>query len=132
MAGTSYPDCKAAAGASARRNRLDETRRRFALKAAMDSPVPLASLVLQRSLQPRARPVRSNSLPPMGWRALRPVLGFAAVAGITAVANSAIAGSAQTATGAKVTPKGVGGVKIGATFTKLRQRHLVGRLQRGC
>ena len=39
---------------------------------------------------------------------------------------------AQTASGVKVTSRGVGDVKLGATFTKLRQRHLVGRLHRGC
>ena len=68
----------------------------------------------------------------MGWKALRALLGLAALVGIMAAASSGIAISAQTAAGAKVTPRGVGGVKIGAAFTKLRQRHLVGRLHRGC
>jgi hypothetical protein len=68
----------------------------------------------------------------MGWRALRRLLGFAALVGITALASSGIAVSAQTASGPKVTPRGVGGIKLGATFTKLHRRHLVGRLHRGC
>lgn len=68
----------------------------------------------------------------MGWRALTRLLGLAALIGITALVSSGIAVSAQTAAGAKITPRGVGGVKVGATFTKLRQRHLVGRLHRGC
>ena len=76
--------------------------------------------------------LRISSLPEMGWRALRRLLGLAVLVGITAVASSGLALSAQTASGPKVTPRGVGGVKIGATFTKLRQRHLVGRLHRGC
>src|SRR5262249_2963213 len=68
----------------------------------------------------------------MGGRALRRRLGFAAVVGTMAIAGSGIAVSAQTAGGAKITPKGVGSVKLRATFTKLRQRHIVGRLHRGC
>ena len=67
-----------------------------------------------------------------GWRALTRLLGLAALAGITAVAGSALALSAETASVAKITPKGVGAVKLGATNTKLRQRHLIGRLHRGC
>jgi hypothetical protein len=68
----------------------------------------------------------------MGWRALRLLLGLAALVGITAVASSGIAVSAQTASGAKISPQGVGGVKIGATATKLRRAHRIGRLHRGC
>jgi hypothetical protein len=68
----------------------------------------------------------------MGWRALRRLLWLAALVEITAVASSGIAVSAQTASGPKVTPQGVGGVKLGATFAKLHRRHLVGRLHRGC
>ena len=68
----------------------------------------------------------------MGRKALRRLLGLAALAGITAVASSGIAISAQTASGLKITPRGVGGVKIGATFRKIHRRHLVGRLHRGC
>jgi hypothetical protein len=68
----------------------------------------------------------------MGWRALRRLLGLAALVAITAVASSGIAVSAQTAAGPGVSPRGVGGVKIGATFRKLHRRHLVGRLHRGC
>jgi hypothetical protein len=87
---------------------------------------------MQGGVQQRPPPLRISSVSPMGWRALRRLLGLAALVGITAVASSGIAVSAQTASVAKVTPRGVGGVKIGATFTKLRQRHLVGRLHRGC
>ena len=68
----------------------------------------------------------------MSWRALKPLLALGALVGIALVASSGIAVSAQTAAGAKITPRGVGAVKIGAAFTKLRQRHLVGRLHRGC
>jgi len=68
----------------------------------------------------------------MGWRGLHRLLGLAALIGITAVASAGIALSAQTASSPKVTPRGVGGVKIGASFAKLHQQHLVGRLQRGC
>jgi hypothetical protein len=68
----------------------------------------------------------------MERKALRRVLGLAALVGITAIAGSGIAVSAQTASGPKVTPRGVGGVKIGAMFTKLHRRHLVGRLHLGC
>jgi hypothetical protein len=68
----------------------------------------------------------------MGRKGLRRLLGLAAFAGITAVASSVVAASVQTATGPKVTPKGVGGVKIGATYKKLHRRHLVGPLKKGC
>src|SRR4051794_15075497 len=68
----------------------------------------------------------------MGRKALTCLLALAALVGITAVTSSGIAVSAQPASVARVTPRGVGDVKIGATFTKLRQRNLVGRLHRGC
>ncbi len=68
----------------------------------------------------------------MGRKALRRLLGLAALAGIAAVASSGIAVSAQTASGPKVTPRGVGDVKIGAMFEKIHRRHLVGRLHKGC
>jgi hypothetical protein len=68
----------------------------------------------------------------MGSRVHIWLLGLVALVGIAAVASSGIALSAQTAATAKITPKGVGAVKLGATNTKLRQRHLIGRLHRGC
>lgn len=33
---------------------------------------------------------------------------------------------------AKITPRGVDGVKLGATYAQLRARHLVGRIGKGC
>jgi hypothetical protein len=36
------------------------------------------------------------------------------------------------AAAAKITPAGVGAVKLGATYSQLRARHLVGRIHRGC
>src|SRR3954453_13449598 len=32
----------------------------------------------------------------------------------------------------KITPKGVGGVKLGKTYKQLRDKHLVGRINHGC
>lgn len=39
---------------------------------------------------------------------------------------------AATAAAAKISPAGVGGVKLGETYAQLRARHLVGRIGKGC
>ena len=39
---------------------------------------------------------------------------------------------AAPAAAAKITPAGVDGVKLGATYAQLRARHLVGRIGKGC
>jgi hypothetical protein len=39
---------------------------------------------------------------------------------------------ASTAATAKITPAGVGGVKLGETYSQLRARHLVGTIGKGC
>ncbi|MGN6871117.1 MAG: hypothetical protein ACTHMY_22210 [Solirubrobacteraceae bacterium] len=39
---------------------------------------------------------------------------------------------AVAAAAAKITPAGVGGVKLGETYAQLRARHLVGRIGKGC
>lgn len=48
---------------------------------------------------------------------------------LTAVAVAAVALAAAPQ---RITPKGVGGVKLGATFKALRAKGLVGPLRRGC
>ncbi len=42
------------------------------------------------------------------------------------------AAAAAAAAAAKITPAGVDGVKLGATYAHLRARHLVGRIGKGC
>lgn len=58
----------------------------------------------------------------------------AAVVAIGALAAGAGSAPAQTgaAATAKITGSGVGAVKIGTTYTALREQKLVGRLSRGC
>jgi hypothetical protein len=41
-------------------------------------------------------------------------------------------GAAVAAAPKKITPSGVGQVKLGKTFAQLRQNHLVGKLRNGC
>src|SRR5436305_8132653 len=50
-----------------------------------------------------------------------------AVAATAATATTALAASTQ-----KITPSGVGGVKIGKTYTALRQEGLIGKIHHGC
>ncbi len=47
-------------------------------------------------------------------------------------AAAAAATSASASASAKITPAGVGGVKLGETYAQLRARHLVGRIGKGC
>jgi hypothetical protein len=56
---------------------------------------------------------------------------FVVLVGVAAMAAAATAAS-PAAVGEKITPTGVGKVKIGDTFAQLRAQHLVGRLQKGC
>jgi len=51
----------------------------------------------------------------------------------TAVAMLALGpGAAVAAAPKRITSKGVGQVKLGATFAEMRQKHLVGKLRDGC
>jgi hypothetical protein len=43
-----------------------------------------------------------------------------------------IGGVGVAAAPEKITPKGVGGVKLGKTYRQLRDKHLVGRINHGC
>jgi hypothetical protein len=60
---------------------------------------------------------------------LRTVLSTAAIVAIGAAGASA---SSLHAAAAKITPSGVDGVKIGATYTALRQKGLIGKIHHGC
>jgi hypothetical protein len=51
-------------------------------------------------------------------------------AAITALALGP--GAAVAAAPKKITPRGVGQVKLGKTFAEMRQKHLVGKLRDGC
>jgi hypothetical protein len=48
----------------------------------------------------------------------------------TAAADRGVAAAA--ATKIKITPRGVGAIKLGETYSQLRARHLVGRITHGC
>jgi hypothetical protein len=59
----------------------------------------------------------------------------AAVVATGAAAIGATSAPAQTGAGttpAKITPSGVGGVKIGSSYTKLRTKNLIGKIRPGC
>lgn len=68
----------------------------------------------------------------MASKAFKNLLGLAAVAGIAAALSGLVTASAQTAAVPQITPKGVGGVTLGASYGKLHRRQLVGRIQKGC
>ena len=53
-----------------------------------------------------------------------------ALAGCVALAAAAVGDA--VATGPKITPTGAGAVKLGATYSRLRARHLVGPIGKGC
>ena len=57
-------------------------------------------------------------------------LGAAGVG--TALAQRGAPATATVAAAAKITPTGVGGVKLGETFSQLRAQHLVGPIHKGC
>ena len=50
----------------------------------------------------------------------------------TAAGGATASRKATAAAGARITPAGVGNVKLGDTFAHLRAQHLVGPLQKGC
>ncbi|MEA2423277.1 MAG: hypothetical protein QOF55_2376 [Thermoleophilaceae bacterium] len=52
--------------------------------------------------------------------------------GTSAALAGAGAAIALAASPAKITPSGVDGVKLGSTFTSLRQQGLVGKIKHGC
>ena len=60
------------------------------------------------------------------------------IVAVTAVAALAVGGAVapaetgRAAAAAKITPTGVGGVKVGKTFRQLRDRGLIGPLRAGC
>jgi hypothetical protein len=56
--------------------------------------------------------------------------GCLALAG--ALGEAAAMPRGAPAAAAKITPQGVGAVKLGETFSRLRARHLIGRLGKGC
>jgi hypothetical protein len=60
---------------------------------------------------------------------LRTVLSTAAIVAIGAAGASA---SSLHSAALKITPSGVGGVKIGKTYTALRQQGLIGKIHHGC
>jgi hypothetical protein len=61
---------------------------------------------------------------------LRTALSTAAV--VAAVGAGGAAASSLHAAAVKITPSGVGGVKVGRTYTALRQKGLVGKIHHGC
>jgi hypothetical protein len=65
-------------------------------------------------------------------RTLGAAAALAAV-GALAIGGAAAPGqTAQPAAAKKITPAGVGQVKLGMTFAQLRAKHLVGKLRDGC
>lgn len=64
----------------------------------------------------------------------RVLASTATVVGIGAVVVATAAAPAQTGSGApqRITPSGVGAVKLGKTYRELRAARLVGRVSRGC
>ena len=60
---------------------------------------------------------------------LRTALSTAAIVAVGAAGASA---SSVHSAAVKITPSGVGGVKIGKTYTALRQQRLIGKIQHGC
>jgi hypothetical protein len=57
------------------------------------------------------------------------------VAGRTVVLSAVLVvlvSATALAAAKRITPRGVDGVRIGATYSDLRERHLVGRIHRGC
>ena len=64
----------------------------------------------------------------------RTPLLIVALAAVTALAVGGAVAPAETGSAAavKITPTGVGGVKIGRTFSNLRNRGLVGPIRPGC
>jgi hypothetical protein len=62
---------------------------------------------------------------------LRRVALSAAVAGVVAIGAPAAAQNGAAAT-AKIGPSGVGGVKLGKTYSELHRKGLVGGIRRGC
>lgn len=59
---------------------------------------------------------------------------LATVAAVTGIGTVAVGAPAKpmSAAAKKITPAGVGGVRLGKTYTKLRRQHLVGRIRKGC
>ena len=69
----------------------------------------------------------------MNLNRLACILGTtAAAAGLGAVAATSGAAPAETAAVKKITRKGVGAVKLKATYRSLRRKRLVGKLRQGC
>ena len=69
----------------------------------------------------------------MNLNRLACVLGTtAAAAGLGAVATTSGAAQAETAAVKKITRKGVGAVKRGATYKSLRRKELIGKMRQGC
>lgn len=66
-------------------------------------------------------------------RSLTRTIVAATAAGALAIGPAAAPGeSGSAAAPKKITPAGVGQVKLGKTFTQLRQQFLIGRLRPGC
>ena len=68
----------------------------------------------------------------MACKTFKRFLGLAAVAALAAASSSLATASAQTPIGPQITPKGVGGVTLGASYGKLRRKGLVGKIRKGC
>src|SRR3954451_22542878 len=51
---------------------------------------------------------------------------------LTVAALAVSAAAAPAASAPKITGAGAGGVKLGATYTSLRSKHLVGKIRPGC
>jgi hypothetical protein len=64
--------------------------------------------------------------------ALRVALALLVGAAVIVVDAAAAPRSAVTAAAKKITPTGVGKVKLGETYTHLRAQHLVGKIRKGC
>jgi hypothetical protein len=57
---------------------------------------------------------------------------IAAVAILAAIPVAVAPAQTGSAAAEKITPKGVGRVKLGATYKKLRRQRLVGKIHKGC
>jgi hypothetical protein len=63
---------------------------------------------------------------------LRRIGASAAVFGVAALAAGPVASAGQGQGAPTVGPKGVGAVKIGASYTSLHKKGLIGKIRRGC
>jgi hypothetical protein len=63
---------------------------------------------------------------------LLPTIAAVALLAAVPIGTAAAPGRTVFAAAKKITPKGVGGVNLGATYNKLRRQRLVGEIRKGC